>query len=140
MEVQINLWAVLAAALASFAVGFVWYMPQVFGEMWRKLIKMDRKTMEKGPGSQAWVLTVVGALLQAYVLAHVTYLSFQYFGDSWMNSALTSSFWMWIGFQLSMIFTHDSFEQRPFALTLLNTGNQLATLMTMGVVIGWIGL
>ncbi|MCA9328421.1 DUF1761 domain-containing protein [Candidatus Saccharibacteria bacterium] len=141
MDVEINVWAVLAATVASFIVGMVWYAPQVFGERWRKLIKMDAKTMKKGPGTQAWVLTVVGALLQAFVLAHVTYLSSSFFTDySWMGAALSSAFWMWLGFQLSMILTHDSFEQRPMALTVLTAGNQLATLLAMGLVIGWLGL
>ncbi len=141
MEVNINMWAVLAASVASFLIGGIWYAPQVFGERWRKLIKMDKKTMDKGPGTQAWMLTVAGALLQAYVLAHVTFLTDSVVsGNSWMISALMSASLMWAGFQLSMLLTHDSFEQRPFALTALSAGNQLATLLAMGLVIGWIGL
>jgi len=141
MDVQVNVWAVLAATVSSFVVGMVWYAPQVFGERWRKLIKMDEKTMKKGPGSQAWLLTVAGALLQAYVLAHVTYLSSKFFTDySWMTAALSSAFWIWAGFQLSMILTHDSFEQRPLILTVLTAGNQLATLLAMSLVIGFMGI
>ncbi len=141
MEVEINVWAVLAATVASFVVGMIWYSPQVFGERWRKLIKMDKKVMDKGPEPSAWLLTVAGALLQAFVLAHVTYLSSQFFTDySWMQAALSSAFWMWAGFQLSMILTHDSFEQRPLTLSILTAGNQLATLLAMGLVIGLLEL
>lgn len=141
MDVEINIFGVLLATVMSFAVGFVWYMPKVFGEEWRTLIKMDKKTMDKGPDTSAWVKTTVGALLQAYVLAHVSYLSFSFFnGASFFESALTSALWMWVGFQLSVFLTHDSFEQRPLKLTILNAGNQLATLVAMGLAIGWIGL
>lgn len=141
MDVEINVWAVLAATASSFVVGMIWYSQKVFGERWRKLIKMDKKVMEKGPAPSAWALTVAGALLQAFVLAHVTYLSSHFFTDySWMQAALSSAFWMWAGFQLSMVLTHDSFEQRPLTLTMLTAGNQLATLMAMGLAIGLIGL
>lgn len=139
MEVVLNYWAVAGAVVSSFVVGGIWYHPSVFGEMWRKLIGMDKKTMKKGPEPSAWVRTVLGALLQAYVLAHVTYLSAQFYTDvSWMGSALSSAFWMWLGFQLSMALTHDAFEQRPIKLTLLTAGNQLATLLAMGAIIGWL--
>jgi len=141
MDFEVNIWAVLVATFASFAVGMIWYAPGVFGEKWRKLIKMDKKVMDKGPAPTAWVLTVLGAFLQAYVLACVTFLSAQYFDSySWMQSALTSGLLMWLGFQISMILTHDSFEQRPMSLSVLTAGNQLATLMAMALAIGWVGL
>lgn len=141
MDVEVNFWAVLVATVSSFIVGMIWYAPGVFGEKWRKLIKMDKKVMDKGPAPSAWVLTVLGAFLQAYVLACVTFLMANHFDDnSWMQSALMSGLWMWAGFQLSMILTHDSFEQRPLNLSVLTAGNQLATLMAMALAIGWIGL
>lgn len=136
MEVDINWAAVALATLASFVVGFIWYSPPVFGEMWRKLIGMKKETMQKGPAPTAWILTLLGAFLQAYVLAYVTYLSFTFFDNSWMTTSLMTAFYMWIGFQLSMILTHDVFEQRPNKLTMLTAGNQLATLLAMGLVIG----
>ncbi len=136
MDVDVNWIGVLLAAVSSFVIGGIWYAPGVFGEMWRKLIGMKKETMKKGPHPSAWILTVLGAFLQAYVLAHVTYLSFTFFDNGWMETALLTSLYMWLGFQLSMILTHDSFEQRPHKLTLLTAGNQLATLLTMGFVLG----
>lgn len=137
MSVDVNLVAVIVATLASFAVGFLWYMPSVFGETWRQLVKMDKKTMEKGPSPRAWMFTVFAALLQAYVLAHVTYLFHSVFnGQSWLISALMSAFWMWAGFQLPVFLTHDSFEHRRLKLTAINAGYQLVTLLVMGLVIG----
>jgi hypothetical protein len=141
MDVEINVSGVAAAILVSFFVGFIWYLPSVFGERWRKLVGIDKKTMNKGPGGKGWLLTVIGAALQAYILAHVTYLSFSFFdGSTYFESALTTAGWMWLGFQLSMMLTHDTFERRPFVLTAMNAGNQLLTLLGMGLVIGWIGL
>jgi Protein of unknown function (DUF1761) len=137
MNVEVNVIAVIIATLSSFAVGFVWYLPQVFGETWRKLIGMDKKTMQKGPSPRAWVFTLGAAFAQAYVLAHVTYLSNAFFSDqSWLVSAFITSVWLWLGMQLAVLLTHDAFEQRRLKLTIINAGNQLATLLAMALVIG----
>lgn len=137
MKVEVNFLAVLLAAVSSFVVGAIWYSEGVFGAQWRELIKMDRKTMQKGPGGRAWALTVIAALLEAFVLAHITYMATRFYTDrSWMNVALTTAFWMWLGFQLSLVLTHDSFEQRRLKLTMMTAVHQLVSLMVMGVIIG----
>jgi hypothetical protein len=33
---DVNVWAVLAAALASFALGGLWYSPALFGQVWNR--------------------------------------------------------------------------------------------------------
>ena len=40
---EINFFAVLAAALSSFVVGFIWYNPKVFGTIWMTEIGMTDK-------------------------------------------------------------------------------------------------
>jgi hypothetical protein len=37
MEVPINWLAIVAAILASVAIGFVWYMKPLFGNAWQKV-------------------------------------------------------------------------------------------------------
>ena len=36
MDVQLNIWAVLVAALSTFLIGGLWYSPAVFGKAWMK--------------------------------------------------------------------------------------------------------
>ena len=43
MNVDINLWAVLLAAVSSMIVGSIWYMPAVFGNTWMKLTGTEMK-------------------------------------------------------------------------------------------------
>jgi hypothetical protein len=138
MEVQVNLVAVLVAAAASFVVGMVWYAKPVFGNAWFKLVDMSDDKAKNGM-MMAMGKAAVAALLTAYVLAHVTYLSSYFFGNSFMNSALTTAFWLWLGISATTIVTHDAFEQRSMKLTAINLGNQLATFLAMGLVIGWFG-
>lgn len=139
MEVAVNYWAVLAAMLSSMVVGSIWYARPVLGNLWMKLAKID---MSKDTGS-VWkpiAITAVVSLITAYVLAHVAYLSNQFFGNSFLQDALTTAFWMWLGFVAARFITHDVFEGRPAKLTLLNIGNEFVTLMVMGLIIGLIGV
>lgn len=139
MEVQVNMVGVLLATLASFVVGFVWYAKPVFGNAWGKLTKITDDKAKAGM-SKAMIAALITALLTAYVLAHVTYLSNQFFGNSFMSAALQTAFWLWLGIAATTIVVHDAFEQRDMKLTAINMGNQLATLLAMGAVIGWAGI
>lgn len=140
MNVEVNFVAVVLAMLSSMVVGGVWYAKSVFGDTWAKLAKVDTSKMG---GSDAWkpmVTTAAVSLITAYVLAHVSYLSNQFFGNSFLQDSLTTAFWMWLGFTAARFVTHDAFEGRPSQLTALNLGNELITLLVMGAVIGLVGL
>lgn len=135
MEVQVNWLAVILATLASMVVGSVWYMPQVFGNTWMKLAKVDPKKANDG-GARAIILTLFVSLITAYVLAHVAYLSNAFFGHAFLQDALTTAFWVWLGFTAARFTTHDAFEGRPARLTIINIAHELVTLLAMGLVIG----
>lgn len=137
MEVQVNWLAVVLAAVSSMVVGAVWYAKPVFGTVWAKLVKLDDKKMREG-APMAMLLAFVASLVTAYVLAHVTYISNNFFGNSFMQDAVTTAFWLWLGISATRVITHDAFEQRPMNLTLLTLGNQLVTLVVMGLIIGWL--
>jgi hypothetical protein len=137
MNVDINYLAVFLAALSSMVVGSVWYARSVFGETWGKLagVKMDRKPKAN---EMAWLLgsTFVASLVTAYVLAHVTFLANQFFGNSFLSDALQTGFWLWLGFTATRIYVHDAFEGRRKKLTLLNTMQELVTFEVMALIIG----
>jgi cation transport ATPase len=139
MEVQVNALGVLLAAVASMAVGSVWYAKPVLGDTWMKLAKVKMNNDK----NKMWMLlglTFLLALLTAYILAHVTYLSSKFFGDSYLQSALTTAFWAWLGFTAARIYTHDLFEGRPQKLTLITVSHELFTFLVMGLVIGLVGV
>lgn len=139
MDVQINFWAVLAAMVSSLVVGSIWYAMPVFGKIWAKLAKIDM-TKDRGSVAKPIIVTMVVSLVTAYVLAHVAYLSNQFFNNSFLQDSVTTAFWMWLGFTAARFITHDAFEGRPMKLTALNIGNEFVTLMVMGIVIGLIGI
>jgi hypothetical protein len=139
MDVQVNLLAVTLAMMSSLVVGSIWYAPSVFGKVWMKLTRQENR---KGGGS-VWkpiAVTAVVSLLTAYVLAHVIFLAHQFFQQSFLQDALSTAFWLWLGFVAARFVTHDAFEGRPAKLTLLNSAHELVTLEIMALIIGWMGV
>ncbi len=137
MEVQINYLAVLLAAISSMVVGSIWYMPAVFGDTWAKLAKIKLKDMGANP-AKAYGLTFIASLLTAFVLAHMTYIAHTFYTNSFLYDAVLTAFWLWLGFTGARILVHDLFENRPLKLTLLNSAHELATIVVMALVIGWL--
>ena len=134
MDVQVNWLAVVLATVSTMVVGSVWYTPKVFGKKWEKLAKIDPKHRAKP--AQAIGITVVVSFISAYVLAHVAYLANNFFGNSFLVDAVTTAFWVWLGFTAARFITHDAFENRPWQLTLMNVAHELVTFIVMGLVIG----
>ncbi len=134
MDVEVNWLAVVLAALSTMVVGSIWYTPTVFGKQWEKLAKLDRKNMANPV--KAISVTLVVSFISAYVLAHVTFLSNNFFGNSYLQDALMTAFWVWLGFTAARFITHDAFENRPWKLTLMNVAHELVTFMVMGLIIG----
>lgn len=135
MNVELNWLAIVLATVSSMVVGSVWYARSVFGNSWIKLVKLNEQQMQKGT-INAILVTVVVSFITAYVLAHVTYLSNAFFKHTFFQDALTTSFWMWLGFTATRFITHDAFEKRPIKLTLINIAHELVTLLVMGAIIG----
>lgn len=136
MEVAINWWGVILATLSSMIVGSIWYAKPVFGNGWMKLI--GKKEKDLGSGAKAITITIIVSFLTAYVLAHVSFLSNQFFHHSFLQDALTTAFWLWLGLTAARFITHDAFENRPWQLTIMNIAHELVTLLVMALFIGWL--
>ena len=102
-------------------------------------VKANQK-MTGGQTFKLFGLTFLASLVSAYVLAHVTYLSNQFFGSTFLQDALSTGFWLWLGFIAARILTHDLFEGRPGKLTFLNLSHEFVTVMVMALIIGLIGV
>lgn len=135
MNPDINWLAVALATISSMAVGAVWYSGSVFGNYWAKLAKIDMKRASK-EAPKALTLALVLSFFTAFVLAHMIELAHAYHGSSYMKDAITTAWWIWLGFEATAILTHNAFEQKKFNLSILAIGNRLVTLMVMAVIFG----
>ena len=72
----VNVYAVLAAAIATMVAGFLWYSPMLFANPWMVLMGMDPNDkakiaeMQKSAGP-SYALSMVASILTAFVLGKI---------------------------------------------------------------------
>ena len=133
--VNVNYLAVLAAAIVSFVIGWVWHSPVLFGKAWMKLSNMDKKKIEShkksGKMCPSLFFQFAATLVTGYVLAYFV----SYVGARTAMDGVVLGFWVWLGFfattQLGMVL----WENKPFKLYLINTLHYLVTLAVMGAIL-----
>ena len=132
----VNLWSVLAAAVATMILGFLWYSPLLFAKPWTLAMgydpndkaKMDE--MRKGAG-KLYGITFVASLISAFVLAKIIDVTT-------VNAVLYGmkiGFAVWLGFVTSVQLTSTLFKKRPIKLYLIDTGYQLVCYLVMGAIL-----
>lgn len=139
MEISINMMAILAAATASVAVGFLWYSPLVLGRPWMDVMGYTPQTLKKRQKKMTpwYVLSFALSMLTACVLTYVMTYSLAFFGGRFdiVSTAFLSALLMWIGFVAPVQATDIIFTNRPWRLFWINTSYQLASLLAMGLVL-----
>jgi small-conductance mechanosensitive channel len=137
MVIHVNLLAVLVGGVASMVIGMIYYADGVFGKEWKKLAKIDTKRFEK---ELSWnmVQVFIGALLTAYAIAFVTYLYHAYYLSSWIVAGIASSLVLFVGISATTVVIHDTLNQKPSKLINITLGNRLLSILSMGLIIGWL--
>ena len=132
---EINYLAVILATLSSMVVGTIWYSPKVFGTYWMKQAGIT----PSGKASDAIrpiIVTVLVSFITAWVMAGAIWISFQFYGGSFLVNALLTAAILWAGFTAARFVTHDQFDRRTGGLTVLNIAHELVTLLIMALIIG----
>lgn len=138
MNVEVNLFAILLAAVVSMAIGFLWYSPVMFAKRWMKLMGYTQESLKKDQKEMGkwYAMSFILALVTGYVLSHVIVLSENFFHYPMLQTGLTTAFWMWLGFIMPVQMTSVIFSKnKNLELFAINTGYQLASLLAMGVAV-----
>jgi len=135
MAIHINTFAVLAATLASFAFGAVWYM--TLGERWMAALGATKEQLKARHDGRIspFIVSILGLLLMALVLSGLI----AHFGPPTARIGLLTGFFCWAGFVLTTIETNHAFNGARHALTLIDAGHWLGVLLVQGFVIGAMG-
>lgn len=139
MNIEVNILAVILAGIASMAVGFLWYSPLLFAKPWMKLMGYTDKSMKQAQAEmgKTYAMSFIASLVSAYVLYHVMVMSINYFHYAAVPTGVISAFWMWFGFVAPVQMTDVLFGKKTWTLFGINTGYQLASLLVMGLVMGY---
>ena len=134
----INWLAVLASAVASMVMGFLWYSPILFAKPWMKLmgVKCDtpeeKAAMQKGAGpmyGQAFVMTLISAIFLAIVITRM------HVPDDDLLRGVKIAFGVWLGFVMTVQYTNSMFNRKPKMLFFIDTGYQLVCYLVMGAIL-----
>lgn len=129
MDTQLNIWAVLVAALSTFLIGGLWYSPAVFGKAWMR----ENGFTEEGMKDSNMV-KIFGLSFFLLVIAAVNLAMFMGPEDNPQMGALWG-FLAGFGWVATFVGTHYLFERKSFKLFLINAGYSVVALTIMGVII-----
>lgn len=127
---DINILAVVAAAISAFVLGGLWYSPLMFGKKWQALVGLsDEDLQAANPAVKfgfSFVLAFVAAFVFAVFLGPQPALSFA--SGAGLAAGLA---WVATSFGINYLFEHKS-----MGLFLINGGYHTAQFTLMGVVLG----
>jgi hypothetical protein len=108
------------------AAGFIWYSKALFAKQWSH--HTGRRMEDMSGGGAGYAFTIVGALVQSWVLAHFV----RYAGSDTFWKGMVTGFWIWLAFVAITMATNYMFESRPWKLWQINTGYFLVVLLING--------
>jgi len=128
----INYWSIIAASIAAFILGFIWYSPWLFGKIWAKEMNMtaeeEKKSMTKT--YSIWFLFSLLTSIACAALLHSLFIvSF--------GQILFLAIIVWAGFVLATKITDVLFGKTSWKLFLVNVGYDLLAIILIFVVVSF---
>lgn len=155
---EINFLALLAAAVSTLFVGFVWYHPKVFGTIWMRESGMTEEKMKGSNmllifGTAVFYAFLISLVLQSLTIHQMgafgmiggdltnvkpSYTAFMAdYGDAYrtFKHGALHGFIAGLFLALPIIGTNALFERKSFKYTFVSGGFWIVSLMLMGGII-----
>lgn len=130
-EVTLNYWAIIVSTIISIVIGSLWYSPLLFGKAWMAMMGMRKEDVKKDQANKAYTITIIGALVLAYVMSHFV----DYIGSTTISQGAQTGFWTWLGFQATTSISMAAFENKPMKLWAINSGFHLVQFLIVGAIL-----
>lgn len=131
MTSDINLLAVLVSTIMSMVIGFIWYMPNVFGNRWMHMAGVHHDEARKG-AARAMAGQFAAALITNYILA--TFMAAT--GALSAGDGVAVGFLAWFGFIATAMIGIVLFERKPLKYYAIVAGYHLVNLIVAGIILG----
>lgn len=128
---QVNWLGVLAAAIANFVIGGLWYSPLLFGNAWMRANGFDEAHLKRGSPAVIFGVAFLFSLIMAANLAF--FLSAP---ETTLAFALGASLAAGLGWAALGLGIVALFERRPWAYLLINGGYLTVAFLVMGAILG----
>ena len=133
---DLNYVAVVVAALIPMALGMWWYAPKFgLGDIWLGLVGMTQEEIaESGGSGPAMGLTLIGALVQSYVLALLVKMT----GAAGFGEGVILGIWLLVGIVATTSLGVYVFAGRGLRLWAFNNAYHLVSVVLMaGLLAAW---
>jgi hypothetical protein len=130
MEVHVNFWAVLGAAIANYVFAAIWY-GLIFNKVWQKLTGIT----DMKPAPVNILLVFIGSLVMSYVLYHSIAFGDAYVKMSGIGGGLMGGFFGWLGYIAPVTLCTKLYEKKPWGLWILDNAFWLLSLLLMGSIL-----
>lgn len=132
--VEINYLAVVAATLAAFALGILWYSPILLGLAWRRVqgwTAEDSLRFQERAGQRHFV-----SLLCFLVVALIAAVLMSLTGFGGASQGLLLGFLFWLGFAAPLGLAGNVVSGKGIGVWLIDTGYHLLSLLLVGAILG----
>lgn len=136
MVPHINYLAVIVATIAAMVIGFLYYHPKVAGTRWAKAIGHTQDSMAKGVKAWIYPLLILCAFVTAWVLAGAGYISWTFYGGSFLWNVLLTGWILFVGLTAARVVVHDAFDPRGFSVAVHTVLNEFLIVTAQCLVIG----
>jgi hypothetical protein len=127
---QLNYFAIVAASVAAFVIGGVWYSPALFAKAWQQETGLsDQQLAQRNPAAVfgvSFVLTLVASFVFALFLGPRPA-----FGPALFAGVAAGAAWVATSFGINYLF-----EAKSLRLFLINAGYHVAQFTAMGAILG----
>lgn len=125
---DINLLAVLVAAISSFFLGGLWYSPVLFGKAWMKEtgVKGDEQHPAKVFGT-SFIFTLISAFVFATLLGP----------NPELERAIIFGLYVGLGFVATSFGINYQFSNKRFRLLLIDAGYHVGQFVIYGIILGY---
>lgn len=130
---KINQPAVWILVLIHQIIGGIWYSPFLFANKWMMLTGKTAEQFSNADAVKPYVVSFISSIITVYTMAYL----FKKLNVENFISGMFFAFLFWIAFLYVELATNNSFELRPYGLTLINGGKSLVTFLVSGFVLGF---
>lgn len=121
------------AGMCVVIVGYIWYLPSVFGRSWMRMSGITPEAAEKQTKRMPLMILIglLAAMWMAYVMSFVL-IAFQVYD---VFGGLEVGFWLWVGFVMPTMLGTVLWEGKSVRLYLLNALYWLVALIVIAAVL-----
>jgi hypothetical protein len=131
---NMNFLAIIVAALASFALGALWYSPILFGKAWQKELGFTDEYLQSGNMVKIFGSSFVMMLIMSMGLASLL--------PNLANGALSAKSGLHYGLMIGLLFVATSmainllYQRKSIKLWAIDACYQIVFLCIMGLILG----